>query len=179
MSSWREAVPQSDGHGLYILGEQVVSRDEAYVQRVLAQEAVKACGDSGRLLETGYGLGMSSESLGRGLRSRHWIVEGNYWLASAMMSDLSLRDSCIVSGLWEEFVVGVADGFFANVYFDPYVFDFQVGQDATWQERFIFAIRQGGTDIFRVVEPGGKIFFLNFAPELGDEWAQRLSSRNV
>ena len=165
-ASWRTERPRYSAAGLTVCGERVVARAERPLQAALAQLVCKFCSPGVRLLETGYGLGLTQSELRTSFRGEHWLIEGNRSLASRARRECGAR-AIVVWDTWEHFVRITPSNHFRAVLFDPYVFAHQAQSDR-WLDRFSVAARAGAEDLPRILEPGGVLAFIHFAPHARD-----------
>lgn len=121
-ADWCHAPAQFTAGELRIAGHPVM---EDWEDGYMATLAEIAGGHGGRILELGYGLGISS----RHLRSNPAVTE--YWVVEChpevieravveMKDDLASGRAHLISGFWEDAVPILGDGGFDGILFDTY-----------------------------------------------------------
>ena len=173
-ADWRTDRPALRNGSLRIMGEEVVHARERGAQQTLSEALLSFTPVTGRLLEIGFGLGMANEKLADPSTVLDYrLVEGNVHLAADAMSRLSVHSQQpkVIYDLWENYVVDLPNASLDAIFFDPYVFDFQMGYSgATWKMRFAKALEDGHGHLERILRVGGCFAFLNFEPAAGAAW---------
>ena len=162
--------PRAAAASLVIGGEMVMLMDmeEAENMRDLAAIAVTshvAPGQRhGRLLELGYGLGISAHAIQQlGVRE-HVLLEANIEVMKSLMaSDLATRPGVRpVLGFWQELVPTFADGSFDSIFFDPFPND-----DDALSERVVHHIGFMA-HAHRLLAPGGVFVYMSGSVDATD-----------
>lgn len=151
---WRKAAATEDDEGLRILGHPVMQRWELPYMAALARIAAQV---GGRVLEVGFGLGLSATFLQGQAIDEHWIIEANEevyrkllkWACRARVKVVPLL------GFWEDIAPGLPDAHFDGILFDPY----PVTASELHTQRFSF-FEEGA----RLLRPGG--VFTHYAGEV-------------
>jgi len=111
------------GQGLSILGKPVM---ESWEAPYMAALAAVACGNGGRVLEVGFGLGISAACVdSHPAVEEHVIVEANEEVLgqAALWADGTKRPTTVYGGFWQELVKEFDDGSFSGVLFDAFPLD--------------------------------------------------------
>eukprot|EP00966_Prymnesium_polylepis_P263282 6081355-Prymnesium_polylepis.1 len=108
---------------LRILNQPVMEDWEAPYMQALARIA---CSRTGRVLEVGYGLGMSArfidEYASGAWVTEHVIIEANAEVAAAArrFAETARVQTTVLEGFWQEAVLTLQPGSFAGVLFDTF-----------------------------------------------------------
>lgn len=121
-SGWSDAPAVYTSHELRIAGHPVMEDWEDDYMAVLAGIAGE---HGGRVLEVGYGLGLSAgHLLANPLVTEHWIIECHPAVlqraAVALKDEISAGRVHLLSGFWEDVVGSMTPGQFDGVLFDTY-----------------------------------------------------------
>ena len=122
---WRQAWLEHSEQGLltHVGGSQelVMASDESDYMARLAEVATRA---GGRVLEVGFGMGISARALARHGAKQHIVLEPNIGRYAAAIDHATEHAiSCAVFpmlGYWEELVPLLRDGSFDAILFDPF-----------------------------------------------------------
>lgn len=146
---------------LVIEGYMVMDVDETPNMEDLAEVAVASHDDParrhGRLLEVGYGLGISARAIQARNVREHVIVEANVdVMCSLLHSPLGASPGVRpLLGFWQEVVPLLGDGTFDSVFFDPFPNDDDMKTaDPVHQRPFM-------RHAFRLLKPGGVFTYMS------------------
>jgi len=116
--TWRDATAIFTGEGLFVDSYQVMQRWEWPLMRALA---AAACRTPGRVLEIGYGLGMSAEFITGFGCSEYVAIEAHPEVAKRAREwgTKQAMPVTIVEGFWQD-VIGEGLGKFDGILFDTY-----------------------------------------------------------
>jgi guanidinoacetate N-methyltransferase len=119
---WCDAAAAFTDHDLWIAGHPVMQDWEDGYMATLAEIIGKR---GGRVLEVGYGLGISARYLlSYPAVAEHWIIECHPDVIEHAMVDLKDEISAgrvhLLTGFWEEVVETIADNHFDGILFDTY-----------------------------------------------------------
>jgi guanidinoacetate N-methyltransferase len=161
---WQGSPAHVTEEGLKILGHPVMQRWETPYMAALARIAASA---GGRVLEVGFGLGLSASFIQAHRVREHWIVEANRevfetaqrWAAS------SRGDIECIYGFWEAVVPGMPDASFDGILFDPY----PITLDQLHTQRFAFFAHA-----HRLLRPGGVFTHYSGEVEFTPQYQRKL-----
>ncbi|MEI6191384.1 MAG: hypothetical protein WCP24_03420 [bacterium] len=121
---WKKLPAIFTGKSLLIAGHQVMQKWESNYMKSLAAIAVR---NGGRVLEVGYGMGISArfiDSLGRNKVTQHYIIEAHPDIANLARKnyekEIKLGKVVICEGFWEDVVDSFENDFFEGILFDTY-----------------------------------------------------------
>lgn len=121
---WQELPAIFTDKSLLIAGHQVMQNWESNYMKSLASVAVK---NGGRILEVGYGMGISAhfiELLGHGRVTQHYIIEAHPDVAQlarkTYREEIKSGKVVVFEGFWEDVVNEFAESFFDGILFDTY-----------------------------------------------------------
>ncbi len=116
---WKSVEPEFDHDTLTILGHPVMERWEDDYMRTLAMIAGR---NKGRVLEIGFGMGISARHLQKEAIDEHWIIEANAGVLEAAKAFTAEAKSPVklMHGFWEEIVLKLEGAFFDGILFDTY-----------------------------------------------------------
>ncbi len=121
MAEWANMPAIYDSHTLRIAGHPVMEDWETGYMNKLADIA---CSNGGRILELGYGLGISARAIQAHNIENHSIIECNIDVIAKCIRDL--RESIarsrtfVLSGFWQEVTCTLPDNYFDGILFDTY-----------------------------------------------------------
>jgi guanidinoacetate N-methyltransferase len=122
-NEWRDsaAVIDESNRTLRIQGHPVMSGWEEPYMRKLAEIATASAGN-GRVLELGYGLGISAGFIQQNAPAEHVIIEMNQEIASHGRQFASRQKGkvTILEGFWQDIVPQLETGSFQGILFDTY-----------------------------------------------------------
>lgn len=154
------------GDGLVIRGQPVMEDWEAPYMEALA---AAACQHGGRVLEVGFGLGLSAAYVDAyDAVEEHVIVEANDEVLgrAALWEDEARRPTTVYGGFWQEIIGDFEDGSFSGVLFDAFPLSpEEAAGDGEVKEFFEQAAR--------LLRPGG-VFTFYF--DAGGSWIECLQS---
>eukprot|EP00928_Gymnodinium_smaydae_P074092 TRINITY_DN57170_c0_g1_i1.p1 TRINITY_DN57170_c0_g1~~TRINITY_DN57170_c0_g1_i1.p1 ORF type:complete len:249 (-),score=71.27 TRINITY_DN57170_c0_g1_i1:215-961(-) len=164
---WREASAEyvelpGGGDGLSILGNPVMEDWEAPYMRELA---AVSCAAGGRVLEVGFGLGISAGYIdAHEAVTEHVIIEANEEVlgAAGLWADEAKRPTTVLGGFWQEVVSELDAGSFDAILFD--VFPLSAGEAGGDGEVGPFF-----KEAARLLRPGG-VFTFYF--DAGRNWLE-------
>ena len=142
---WRNSKIQLTDERLEICGHPVMESWEEPYMKTLAEIATKK---GGRILEIGFGMGISSKYINDQDIDLHIIIEGNFdvytnALNFAMNSSVK---TIPMLGFWEKLVGCFSDGTFDGILFDTY----PIKKEYLFTERFRFF-----KEAYRLLKPNG------------------------
>ena len=117
--AWRAAEAVQTGDALTICGHPVMERWENEYMRDLASIATMR---GGRVLEVGFGLGISAAFIQQHPIREHVIIEANreVFIAAEVFAKAAPSPAHVLFGFWEEVVPDLPDGYFQGILFDTY-----------------------------------------------------------
>jgi len=128
--SWRDAPAIYDDHSLTILNHPVMEDWEKPYMLKLAQIATSR---GGRVLEIGYGMGISAGYIAHTDILSHTIIEANREVAKRAEADIEARRTDpdrplkhameLLEGLWEDVIEKIPDGSLDGILYDAYPLD--------------------------------------------------------
>ena len=157
-TQWLTMIPQYDSVGLSIGNHSIVERWEQPIQETLA-ELVCQC-QSPKILEIGYGLGLSAIAVSRFNPSLHLIVEAHPIIAANAIKQLP-KTSRLLIDFWERVIHNLQTASFNGIIFDAYPITttpFDGSAEGTFQHVKPF-ILEGE----RLLPEGGKLVFIDFS----------------
>ena len=119
---WRVAeIADTDAGELTAFGEIVMARDETAYMRKLVERVAKP---GGKVLEIGFGMGISAAMVQRRGVARHVIVEANAAIGRRCL-DWATNGTAVgsvtpVLGFWEDITPLLTDGSFDGILFDAF-----------------------------------------------------------
>lgn len=140
------------GEGLSILGQPVM---ESWEAPYMAALAAAACAPGGRVLEVGFGLGLSAAYIDAyETVEEHVIIEANDLVLgkAALWADIAQRPTTVLGGFWQELVSDLEPGSFGGILFD--VFPLTPEEAAGDGEVSAFFV-----EAVRLLRPGGCFTF--------------------
>lgn len=150
---WQRAPIMLDAGRLEILGHPVMQAWEVPYMRALARIATSA---GGRVLEIGFGMGISAAAIQEADLDIHVVVEANVHVHEQLLRFAveARRPVQPILGFWEDVVPTFADGSFDGILFDPY----PITAEQLHGQRFSFF-----SHARRLLRPGG--VFTHYAGE--------------
>jgi phospholipid N-methyltransferase len=158
---WLTMAPQIDSASLSIGSHSIVELWERPIQEAMA-EAVCGC-PSSKILEIGYGLGLSATAVRSFNPSLHLIVEAHPEIAAKAIERFS-PTAYVIVGLWERVTKSLRSSSFDGIIFDAYPMaaaPFDGSAESTFQHICHF-LPEGR----RLLRRGGKLAFIDFSQKL-------------
>lgn len=144
---WCEAPAVYDEHTLRIAGHPVM---EDWEQNYMDKLGVIAASNGGRVLELGYGMGLSAGAIQSHPISSHIVIECHPDVVHKCITDFKPAiDSGrmhIYSGFWQDVTPTLASGIFDGILFDTY----PLKEEEIHGNHFWFF-----KEAFRLLKPGG------------------------
>jgi len=157
---WKAAEAEFDQDTLTILGHPVMERWEDGYMRTLAEIAGR---NKGRVLEVGFGMGISAGYLQEQAVAEHWIIEANAGVLEAGRAFAAKATSpvTLLHGFWEDIVPKLANASFDGILFDTY----PLSAEEVHKNHFTFF-----REAHRLLKPGGVLTYYSdevsgFSPE--------------
>lgn len=145
------------GDRLEILGNPVM---EKWEDSFMAELAAVACSGGGRVLEVGFGLGLSASHVQRHPSvTEHVIIEFNREVYEklerfALAAKQSGRKVTPMFGDWKSVVADFSDGYFDGILYDTY--PLSEAERDTHQFQFL-----SHDNAWRILKPGGMLTYCN------------------
>lgn len=162
---WRDAPAQVDASGLTILGHPVM---QSWEEPYMAELAKIATMNGGRVLEIGFGMGISASFIQRHSIDEHWVIEANRQVFDHLVAFAATARHAVhpLLGFWEEVVTSLPAASFDGILFDPY----PINLAQLHTQRFSFF-----EEAFRLLRPGGVFTHYSGEVEFTPEYRSRLS----
>ena len=163
-AEWRDSPADQGSDELVIMGHPVMQRWETPYMEQLARTAASL---GGRVLEIGFGMGLSAGFIQANGVDEHWIVEANRDVFASLQawSDTEPGTIRAICGFWEDVTPSLPDGAFDGVLFDPYPINLQ----QLHRQRFSFF-----AEAHRLLRPGGVFTHYAGETEFTPEYRRRL-----
>ncbi len=141
-----------DGASLKICGHPVMEAWEAPYMGALARATAE--GGGRRILEVGFGLGLSASAIQAEQPRQHVIIEGNQGVFARLLNFRTKARHTVtpVCGLWQEVVPLLGDGTFDGILYDTYPLS-----EAEQHTHHLEFARHA----HRLLAPGGTFVFCN------------------
>ena len=125
-NEWKSspALFSPDGETLSIMGHPVMEKWEEPYMEMLAKIATSK---GGRILELGFGLGISARYIQENKINEHFIIEANQevYKKAIQFGNNAIYPTKILYGLWQEVIENMPSNFFSGILFDTYPLDLQ------------------------------------------------------
>jgi guanidinoacetate N-methyltransferase len=164
---WCEAPAIYDEHTLRIAGHPVM---EDWEQNYMDVLGVIAAGAGGRVLELGYGMGLSSAAIQAHDIDSHIVIECHPDVIRKAVTDfkpsIDNGKMHVYSGFWQDVTPTLASGIFDGILFDTY----PLKEEEIHGNHFWFF-----EEAFRLLKPGGILtYYSDEATHLSDPHVQKL-----
>lgn len=153
-----EAIYTSEGN-LEILGHPVMQPWETHYMGMLAEIATK---NGGRILEVGFGLGISASKIQTYDIDSHVILEanGNIFSQAIEFSNNSTYKTTLIYGFWQDCIKYLESSSFDGILFDTY----PLTENEIHSNHFPFFV-----EAYRILKKGGVFTYYSDEPfELSD-----------
>jgi guanidinoacetate N-methyltransferase len=163
---WQESPAKQSTEELSIMGHPVMQRWEAPYMKELARIATS---EGGKVLEIGYGMGLSAGFIQANGVAEHWIIEANRDVF-ASLKDWARRQPAriqAINGFWEEVTPQLEADSFDGILFDPY----PINLDQLHEQRFSFF-----AEARRLLRAGGVFTHYAGETEFTPEYRRRLEA---
>ena len=153
---WNRAKAIFNKHSLRIAGHPVMEDWEQDYMEMLADIAASK---GGKILELGYGLGLSAHSIQKYRPAQHLVIECHPDVIKKCVDDfreeIAFGKLHIFSGFWEAVTPSLASGIFDGILFDTYPMDEQeIHSNHFWFFK----------EAFRLLKPGGVLTYYSDEP---------------
>ena len=130
---WKDAPADFAEHDLKIFGYAVMEDWEAPYMKDLAEIATMK---GGRVLELGYGMGISAKYIQEYPIDEHIIIEANTDVANKAreFAAQASHKTTVLEGLWEDVIDQIPDGSLDGILFDTY----PLTEEEVYQNHFNF-----------------------------------------
>jgi guanidinoacetate N-methyltransferase len=150
-AKWITEPAMYDEHTLRIAGHPVMEDWEQGYMETLARIATT---NGGRVLELGYGMGLSAHAIQSHDIDSHYVIEANVDVATKALKDLrsplDKNKVHVFTGLWEDVTPTLADGSFDGILFDTYpLTEEQIHSNHFWFFK----------EAYRLLKPGGVLTY--------------------
>lgn len=165
-AQWQNEAIQITDRDLTIAGHPVMERWEAPYMKKLAEIA---SANKGRVLEVGFGLGISSQFIQENGIAEHHIIEANKFVYETLLSFAESAKAQVFPyfGFWEDISGGFPDAYFDGILFDTYPIVEKELHDA----RFAFF-----REAHRLLGPGGIFTHYSGEVEFTPEYVSYISN---
>ncbi len=118
-SEWCTASAQASEGKLFILGHQVMGDWATPYMKMLAEISTR---QGGRVLEVGFGLGISASYVQQHPIEEHHIIEANHdvFMTLQEFAKQSPHKVIPLEGTWQDVVTTLPSDYFDGILFDPY-----------------------------------------------------------
>jgi guanidinoacetate N-methyltransferase len=165
-AEWKNspAIYDSNGDSLTILGHPVMESWEAPYMKALAEVATIK---GGRILELGFGLGMSAGYIQEHPITEHVIIEANVDVCqkARAFAASAKYPTTIIEGLWQEVIPKLEGESFSGILFDTYPLNLH----EVHRQHFWFF-----PEAFRLLSPQG--VFTYYSDEVSDFSGEHLKA---
>lgn len=150
-TDWSKNPAIYDEHTLRIAGHPVMEDwEQSYMERL----AEIASMNGGKVLEVGYGMGLSARAIQEEGIDAHYIIECHpdvvQRCASDMHADIGANRAHLLSGYWEDITPLIADNTFNGILFDTY----PLTEEEIHSNHFWFF-----KEAYRILAPGGVLTY--------------------
>jgi guanidinoacetate N-methyltransferase len=163
---WVESPALYTKDALRIAGHPVMEAWETGYMTMLADISTRG---GGKVLEVGYGMGISARAIQATRRaSSHVVIEAHPGVAQRMLADFSAkieqRHIHLLTGFWQDITPLLADETFDGILFDTY----PLSQEEIHANHFWFF-----KEAYRLLKPGGILTY--YSDEVNDFSAKHLA----
>lgn len=150
--AWTQAPAEYTGEALRIAGHPVMEAWEGDYMAMLAEISTR---NGGKVLEVGYGMGISARAIQAQRRaSSHVIIEAHPEVGKHCLADFSdqveARQIHLLTGFWQDITPLLADATFDGILFDTY----PLSQEEIHANHFWFF-----NEAFRLLKPNGVLTY--------------------
>lgn len=164
---WQEAAAEISEHSLKINQHPVM---EDWEEGYMEQLASAAASSGGRVLEVGYGMGISARHIQKHRIEEHVIIEANKDVFKHLQSFASEARAKVspLFGFWQDVTASLPNGSFTGILFDTY----PLNQEEVHVNHFYFF-----NEAFRLLRPGGTLtYYSDEIEDFSPEHRQRLQA---
>ena len=163
---WEDEPAILTEEALVIHGHPVM---EAWEREYMYELAAIATQNGGKVLEVGFGMGISAEFIQSHPIDEHIIIEANHDVFNTLerFSEQSIRPTTPLRGFWQDVTKTLEDGSIAGILFDTY----PLTENEVHKNHFEFF-----AEAYRLLQPGGILTY--YSDEINDFSPEHLKQLN-